>query len=192
MGMDFIMYMPRPSLRPGKSAATWEEWRRRTQSRHEVSALWERPHQVKNPGREERRDRGAGEEHLSRWADEGAGGAPSARPKLGLRETEEETGNRFILSTIRQKVFACEDDRSGRGSVCWGRLDPDLRESKCSSSGPRTASRTAGNRRRGASGKPACAQSESDWRAWRRGARELERRGRTRHRGGGAEETRGL
>ena len=145
-----------------------------------------------NPGREERRGRGAGEEHLPRRADEGAGGAPSARPKLGLRETEEETGNRFILSTIRQKVFACEDDRSGRGSVCWGRLDPDLRESKCSSSGPRTASRTAGNRRRGASGKPACAQGESDWRAWRRGARELERRGRTRHRGGGAEETRGL
>ena len=47
MGMDFIMYMPRPSLRPGKSAITREEWRRRTQSRHEVSALWERPHQVK-------------------------------------------------------------------------------------------------------------------------------------------------
>ena len=41
MGMDFIMYMPRPSLRPGKSAVTWEEWRRRTRSRHEVSALWD-------------------------------------------------------------------------------------------------------------------------------------------------------
>ena len=139
-----------------------------------------------NPGREERRGRGAGEEHLPRRADEGAGGAPSARPKLGLHdETEEETGNRFILSTIRQKVFACEDDRSGRGSVCWGRLDPDLRVSKCSSGGPRTASRTAGNRRRGASGKPACAKGESDWRkrlAEARAideARELERRGLT-------------
>ena len=50
MGMDFIMYMPRPSLRPGKSAFTREEWRRRTQSRHEVSALWERPHQVETLG----------------------------------------------------------------------------------------------------------------------------------------------
>ena len=50
MGMDFIMYMPRPSLRPGKSAFTWEEWRRRTRSRHEVSALWERPHQVETLG----------------------------------------------------------------------------------------------------------------------------------------------
>ena len=73
----------------------------------------------------------------------------------------------------------------GRGSVCWGRLDPDLRVSKCSPSGPRTASRTAGNRRRGASGKPACAKGESDWRkrlAEARAideARELERRGLT-------------
>ena len=50
MGMDFIMYMPRPSLRPGKSAITREEWRRRTQSQHEVSALWERPHQVETLG----------------------------------------------------------------------------------------------------------------------------------------------
>ena len=50
MGMDFIMYMPRPSLRPGKSAITREEWRRRTQSQHEVSALRERPHQVETLG----------------------------------------------------------------------------------------------------------------------------------------------
>ena len=50
MGIDFIMYMPRPSLRPGKSAITREEWRRRTQSQHEVSALRERPHQVETLG----------------------------------------------------------------------------------------------------------------------------------------------
>ena len=176
MGMDFIMYMPRPSLRPGKSAVTREELASaHTEPARGVGPVGA-PAPGGNPGREERRGRGAEEEHLPRRADEGAGGAPSARPKLGLHKTEEETGNRFILSTIRQKVFACEDDRSGRGSVCWGRLDPDLRESKCSSSGPRTASRTAGNRRRGASGKPACAKGESDWRG---GARELERRGRT-------------
>ena len=72
-----------------------------------------------NPGREERRGRGAGEEHLPRRADEGAGGAPSARPKLGLRETEEETGNRFILSTIRQKVFDKQAREGLRGRPLW-------------------------------------------------------------------------
>ena len=51
--------------------------------------------------------------------DEGAGGAPSARPKLGLRETEEETGNRFILSTIRQKVFDKQAREGLRGRPLW-------------------------------------------------------------------------
>ena len=47
-------------------------------------------------------------------------------------------------SSTNKPARVCEDDRSGRGSVCWGRLDPDLRGSKCSSSGQRTAWRTAG------------------------------------------------
>ena len=67
----------------------------------------------------ERRGRGAWEEHLPRRADEGAGGAPSARPKLGLHKTEEETGNRFILSTIRQKVFDKQAREGLRGRPLW-------------------------------------------------------------------------
>ena len=39
MGMDFIMYMPRPSLRPGKSAITREEWRRREDRRDPCEML---------------------------------------------------------------------------------------------------------------------------------------------------------
>ena len=62
---------------------------------------------------------GAGEEQLSRRADEGAGGAPAARPKLGLHKTEEETGNRFILSTIRQKVFDKQAREGLRGRPLW-------------------------------------------------------------------------
>jgi len=198
MGMDFIMYMPRPSLRPGKSAITREEWRRRTQSQHEVSALRERPHQVETLGGKSVAAEEQGRSICRGGRTRGPEGHRPQGPSLGCarqrrrRETGSYSARYGKRSSTNKPARVCEDDRSGRGSVCWGRLDPDLRESKCSSSGPRTASRTAGNRRRGASGKPACAQSESDWRAWRRGARELERRGRTRHRGGGAEETRGL
>ena len=62
----------------------------------------------------------------------------------------------------------------------------------------RTRQSLNGNRWRGASGEPECAQGESDWRkrlAEARAigeARELERRGRTMAPGGGAEEARGL
>ena len=196
MGMGFIKYMPRPSLRPGKSAVTREEWRRRTQSRHEVSALWERPHQVETLGGKSV----AAEEHGRSICRGGRTRGPEGHrpqgPSLGCtrqrrrRETGSYSARYGKRSSTNKPARVCEDDRSGRGSVCWGRLDPDLRVSKCSSGGPRTASRTAGNRRRGASGKPACAKKakaigEAERESW------SDAGGRW-HRGGGAEGARGL
>ena len=136
-----------------------------------------------NPGREERRGRGAEEEHLPRRADEGAGGAPSARPKLGLHETEEETGNRFILSTIRQKVFDKQAREGLRGRPLW----KGFRVLGPARPRPQSVEVQLGRAAHGVAhgGKPSARRvretgvrkkGESDWRG---GARELERRGRT-------------
>ena len=192
MGMDFIMYMPRPSLRPGKSAITREEWRRRTQSQHEVSALRERPHQVETLGGKSVAAEEQGRSICRGGRTRGPEGHRPQGPSLGCtrQRRRRETGSysaRYGKRSSLARTTALE------GVPCAG-------AGSTQTSGSRSAARV-GRARRRARRETVGAARPGNRRAHKakaigepggEGRESWSDAGGRWHRGGGAEETRGL
>ena len=174
--------VPRPSLRRGKSAITREEWRRRTQSQHEVSALRERPHQVETLGGKSVAAEEQGRSICRGGRTRGPEGHRPQGPSLGCtrQRRRRETGSysaRYGKRSSLARTTALE------GVPCAGAGSTQTSGSRSAARAGRARRRarreTVGAARPGNRRAPACATSEGDWRAFRGGARELERRGQT-------------